>query len=173
MCILRDLINVRPSNLCKPNGPKTTYSSAAPVQVGNFRQSVVGQNKIQFSFDIILSGNVDIFWNDLTEATPADGFEAACPREARARRSVENNVGVEITEIPEDPIFLSGSVKCGGLDNSFTGTVKLISGRRTIICTAELVRDRLDLEKVIGVNLVYNVLDDKETKVLIKHFADI
>ena len=47
----------------------------------------------------------------------------------------------------------------------------MVNGRRTITCTVELVDDRLDLEKVVGVNLFYNVLDSKETKVLIKHLA--
>ena len=77
---------------------------------------------------------------------------------------------MEITEIPTDPIITN--IKCGGLDNSFRGVVKLVNGRRTITCTADLVQDRLDLEKTMGIILRYNVLDNKETKVLIKHLAE-
>ena len=174
LCILKDLINVRDDSICSPSGVgtsgRTVYSSSAPIQIQNFRQSVVGKDKISFSFDIALSGNVDIF-NSIDRKTPASGFDAACPRDARQRREVENNVWVEITEIPSDPIFTN--IKCGGLQGSGTsGIVRPVSGKRTITCTADIVPDRLDLEKVVGVNLEYNVLDNKETKVLIKHLAE-
>ncbi len=171
LCILKDMINIRDDSLCKPTGARTIYSSGAPVQISNFRQTVVGKNKLSFSFDVVLSGNVDIFWKKDATVTPSSNFDAACPRDPRARREVENSVEVEITEIPVDPIFQN--LKCGGLDTSpgSKGTVKLINGRRTIICTVDLVTDRLDLEKTMGIHLRYNVLDSKETKVLIKHLA--
>ena len=173
LCVLKDMINVRDDALCRPTGSRTIYPSAAPVQVTNFRQTVVGKNKLSFSFDIVLSGNVDIFWKKDASVTPASGgFDAACPRDPRARREVENNVEVRITEIPEDPIFQN--LKCGGLDTppGSIGVVKIINGRRTMTCTVELVQDRLDLEKTMGIHLRYNVLDNKETKVLIKHLAE-
>lgn len=169
LCILKDMINVRDDAICKPSASRVTYSSAAPVQVLNFRQSVVGKDKITFSFDISLSSNVDIFW-DTAETKPSSGFDAACPRDPRARRERESNVGIEILEIPADPLF--SNLKCGGLDNTNKGIVKIISGKRTITCTVEVVSDRLDLEKVLGIRLKYNVLDNKETKVLVKHLAD-
>ncbi len=173
LCILKDMINIRDDSICRPSGTGTTgratYSSSAPVQVTNFRQSVIGKDKISFTFDIVLSGNLDIFWSK-DKRTPSSGFDQACPRDPRARREIENSVGVEITEIPTDPIF-AGDLKCG-LDQDSNGVVKLITGRRTITCTVSLVQDRLDLEKTVGINLFYNVLDNKETKVLIKHLAD-
>ncbi len=168
LCVLKDMINIRDDAICKPTGARTIYSSAAPVQVTNFRQSVVGRDKLTFSFDIVLSGNVDIFW-DTSETKPTN-FDNGCPRDPRVRRERENNVGVEILELPFDPIF--SNLKCGGLDQSHKGIVRLINGRRTITCTVEVVENRLDLEKVTGIRLKYNVLDNKETKVLVKHFAD-
>ena len=174
LCILKDMINIRDDSICRPSGTGTTgrviYSSSGPVQVTNFRQSVNGKDKISFSFDVVLSNSVDIFWDRFSAITPSSGFDAACPRDARARREKESNVDVEITEIPSDPIVTN--IKCGGLDNSFRGVVKLVNGRRTIVCTADLTQDRLDLEKTMGIILRYNVLDNKETKVLIKHLAD-
>lgn len=167
LCILRDMINVRDGSLCKPSGSKPVHSSSAPVQVQNLRQSVVGKDKLSFTFDVALSGNVDIFW-DKTEQKPIT-FDAGCPKDPTVRRQRENKVGIEITEIPGDPIITS--FKCGGLEGS-KGVVQLVSGRRTITCTIELVQDRLDLEKTVGINLIYNVLDDKETKVLVKHLAN-
>ena len=168
LCILRDMINIRDDRICKPTGSRQLFSSSAPVQVINFRQSVVGKDKLTFSFDLSLSSNVDIFW-DSTEAKPST-FDNGCPRDPRTRRQRENNVGVEITEIPEDPLFLN--LKCGGLDGGSSGIVKLVSGKRTITCTTDLLTSRNDLEKVVGIKLDYNVRDEKETKVLIKHFAD-
>ncbi|MBS3105609.1 hypothetical protein J4234_05095 [Candidatus Woesearchaeota archaeon] len=167
VCVLKDMINVRDDSLCKPTSSRTVYSSAAPVQVSNFRQTVVGKDKLSFSFDISLSGNVDIFW-DKQESKPSS-FDTGCPRDPRARRERESNVGVEILEMPVDPVF--SNPKCGGLDAGHKGVVKLVSGKRTITCTADLATDRLDLEKTVGIRLLYNVLDNKETKVLVKHLA--
>lgn len=172
LCILRDMINIRDDSICRPSGTGTSgrpiYSSSGPVQITNFRQSVIGRDKISFSFDIVLSGNVDIFWSR-DKRTPSSGFDAACPRDPRLRREIENNVGIEITEIAGDPIITD--LRCGGLESDSVGTVKLVNGKRTITCTADLLQDRLDLEKAVGILLTYNVLDNKETKVLIKHLA--
>ena len=171
LCILRDMINVRDDSICKPNGVGTSgrqiYSSSAPVQVQNFRQTVVGKDKISFSFDIVLSGNVDVFWSK-DERKPTT-FDDGCPRDPRARRTVEDNVGIEITEIPNDPIFTN--LKCGGLDGLSTGVVRMINNKRTIVCTVDLTQDRLDLEKPVGITLKYNILDNKETTVLVKHLT--
>lgn len=169
LCVLRDMINVRDDSLCKPTQSKTVHSSAAPAQVVNFRQSVIGKDKVSFSFDISLSGNVDIF-RDKTDTNPSSGFDSACPRDPRKRREVENKVKVEVKTIPpSDPIVQTP--KCGGLDSSNVGVVTLVSGKRTITCTADLNTDRVDLEKVVEISLDYNVLDNKETKVLVKHLA--
>ena len=167
LCILRDMINVRDDAICRATEGKVIYSSSAPVQVVNFRQSVVGKDKLSFTFDVVLSGNVDIFWSK-DKRKPVT-FDDGCPRNPTARRAVENNVGVTITEIPTDPLF--SDLKCGGLDGGSTGVVRIINGRRTITCTASLVQDRLDLEKTVGILLEYNVLDNKETQVLVKHLA--
>ena len=168
LCILKDMINVRDDAICKPTASRAIYSSSAPVQVSNFRQSVVGKDKITFSFDVVLSGNSDIFWN--RDENKPTTFDNGCPRDPRTRRERENSVGIEITEIPVDPVF--SDLSCGGLDGRSKGVVKLVSNRRTITCTVSLVQDRLDLEKTMGINVFYNVLDKKETKVLVKHLAE-
>jgi len=169
LCVLRDMINIRQGPVCLPNGAKTIYSSAAPVQVSNFRQSVVGKDKLSFSFDVSVSSNVDVF-SDTNK--PSSNFENACPKDPKTRRQVENKVRVEITELPSDPIVGGGGIRCGGLDNSNKGEVILVSGKRTITCTVDLVTDRNDLEKQFGVKVTYNVLDSKETKILVKHLAE-
>src|SRR3989344_2937038 len=170
LCVLRDMINVRDDAICRPNGARTVYSSSAPVQVTSLRQTVVGQNKISFSFDIVLSGNVDIFWDD-TETTPSSGFDVACPRAPRERRIRESRVGVEVTEKRETAGSVFTNLKCGGLFNSAIGDVQLVNGRRTITCTADMVEDRVDLEKQVEILLKYNVLDNKETRIVVKHLS--
>ena len=173
LCILKDMINIRDDSICRPTGIGTsgrqTYSSSAPVQIQDFRQSVVGRDKISFSFDIVLSSNADIFF-DAGKQTPGAGFDTACPRDPTTRRQRENQVWVELKEIPTDPIFQN--LKCGGLSGNTEGIVKLVNGRRTITCTSDLDQDRNDLEKVMSIKLDYNVLDNKEAKVLVKHLAD-
>lgn len=169
LCILRDIINVRDDSLCKPTSTRQVFSSSAPVQVTNFRQSVAGKNKITFTFDVTLSGNVDLFWHK-DKKLPTD-FDTGCPRKASERRQVENKVGVIILQESGGPIE---SITCGGLESggSPSGVITLISGKRTVTCTANLKDDRQDLEKVIDMLLEYNVLDNKETKVLVKHLAE-
>lgn len=168
LCILKDMINVRDGSLCKPTESRTVHSSSAPVQVTSLRQSVIGKDKLSFSFDITLSGNLDIF-RDKSDTTPSSSFDAACPREARKRREVENKVKVEITATG-DPIV--ENIKCGGLDSQNSGVVTLVSNKRTLTCTADLNTNRIDLEKPFDITLSYNILDNKETKVLVKHLAD-
>lgn len=173
MCILRDMINIRDNSLCRPIfvQSKAVYSSSAPVQVVNFRQSVIGKDKLSFSFDISLSGNVDIF-RDKTDVTPASGFDSACPKDPRRRRELENKVKVEVNTVPpSDPIIQS--MRCGGLEGGNIGIVTLVNGLRTITCTVDLNSDRIDLEKVVEIKMDYNVLDNRETRVLVKHLAGI
>ena len=169
ICILRDMINVRDNSVCKPTGSRTIQSSSAPVQAVNFRQSVVGKDKLSFSFDISLSGNLDIF-KDKSDTTPKDGFDSACPREPRKRREVENKVKVTI-KTEGDPIVTN--IQCGRLESKNTGVVTLVKEKRTLTCTTDLSTDRTDLEKPVDITLEYNVLDNKETKILVKHLADI
>ena len=45
LCILKDMINIRQGGICIPTQGRVIYSSSAPVQVVNFRQSVIGKDK--------------------------------------------------------------------------------------------------------------------------------
>ena len=166
LCVLKDMINIRDNSICRASENKAVYSSSGPVQITNLRQSVIGRDKISFSFDIVLNSNVDIFWSK--DKIMPTSFDQGCPKDPRFRRERESNVGIIINEIPNDPIFTNP--KCGGLDGT-NGVVRLISGKRTVTCTVDVVPERLDLEKTISITLQYNVLDTKETHVLVKHLA--
>ena len=167
ICVLKDMINVRDDSICRPTQSKTVYSSSGPVQITNLRESVIGRDKLAFNFDVVLNSNVDIFWTK-DKIVPTT-FDDGCPRDPRFRRERENQVGVIINEIPIDPIF--SNLKCGGLDDGGTGVIRMISGKRTVTCTVDVTPERLDLEKTISITLQYNVLDTKETQVLVKHLA--
>ncbi|MBS3103013.1 hypothetical protein J4458_06250 [Candidatus Woesearchaeota archaeon] len=160
LCILKDLVNVRDDAICDPSQTKTMHSSGAPVHAANFKQSVVGKDKIGFSFDITHSSNGIIFKSGASDAPDAD-----CPKGARERRSKEDRVKVTVNT------GLS-NLRCTGLDGGTTGHVTLVSGKRTVTCTQDLDPNRNDFEKPMEITLDYNYNDDKETKVLVKHLID-
>ncbi len=160
LCVLRDLINVRDEVVCDPSLYKTIHSSSAPVQVVNFKENVLGQDKIGFSFDVVHRRNGIIF-----KGASADARDGECPKDARARRTKEDRVRVTVdTGL--------GNVRCNGLDGGYTGHIILSEGRRTVTCIQELDPNRNDFVTPLNVFLEYNYLDDTETRVLVKHLLD-
>jgi len=154
-CVLKNLIDdAREDSICVPRQSKTIYSSGAPVQVGNFLQSVAGQDSIRIRFDVLHSGNGNVF-----EYGDSDSPAATCPRDPSSRRSNENRVFVTV-----DPGL--GSVTCSGLQGN-SGFVRLANGKRTVICTITLSPDRTDFEKELKITLDYNYEDDKDTRFLV------
>lgn len=162
MCVLRDLINRDDDAICDPSEGKPIYSSAGPVQVGNFRQSVGGKDRITFNFDITHSNNGEVL-------KFGDGYDGAhCPKDPRERRAAENKVKVHV-EIPG-----MSNLRCVGLSGGSTndGYVLLSGGSRSVSCTVDLPTDRSDYTKEVLITLQYNYEDFKETEVLVKHLAD-
>lgn len=158
-CVLRDLLNVRDDSICDPSGSKPVYSSGAPVQLSNFRQTIGGKDKIGFSFDVVHMGNGNLF-------KYGDGSDAAeCPSDPSQRRRNENKVFVRV-----DPRM--GSIKCSGLDGGSNGFVTLVNGKRPIMCTLELSPDRSDFEGELEITLDYNYQDNKDTEILVKHLME-
>lgn len=158
-CVLRDLINVREDSICDPSESKTVYSSGAPVQLSNFKQSVVGKDKIGFSFDVVHRGNGYVF-----EYGESDSPAATCPSDSSARRRNKDRVRVTV-----EPGI--GSITCSGL-NGNSDFVMLVDGKRSIMCTLTLSSDRSDFEKELKITLDYNYEDDKDTVVLVKHLLE-
>lgn len=159
LCVLRDLINVREDVICDPSRHRSIHSSGAPVHVSNFRQSVLGKDKVGFSFDIVHRGTGTIF---KAKDFAADPF---CPRDSRERRSSESRVLVTVeTALP--------GLRCTGLQGGSIGHVILVNGKRSVTCVQDLDPNRNDFEKPINVILEYNYLDNKETEVLVKHLIN-
>lgn len=160
LCVLSDLINIDENSICDPGASKTVYSSSAPVQVTNLKQSVAGKDKISFSFDIVHSNNGNILKYGDSSSPAAD-----CPKDSSERRSKENRVKVLVdTGL--------NNLRCSGLDGSDSeGFIALIGGKRTINCIQELPSGRSDYEKDIEITVEYNYEDYKDKKILVKHLS--
>ena len=158
ICVLANQIYAGTDAICDPSGQKPVFSSGSPVQVTGFRQSVVGTDKSQLSFDVVHQGNGKVF--DPSAA-------ADCPRNPTDRRNKGDKVRVTIKT------GLTGNkLKCVGLDDAATqssGIVKLVNGKRTITCTQELDSDRSDFKKNVDITVDFNYLDRADKEVLVKH----
>ena len=154
-CVLKNLIDdARDDSICDPRQSNVIYSSGAPVQVANFRQSVAGQDSIRFRFDVLRSGNGNVF-----EYGGSSSPAAECPRDPSTRRNNEDRVFVTV-----DPGM--GSTTCSGLEGN-SGFVRMANGKRTVICTVTLSPDRTDFEKELKITLDYNYEDDRDTRFLV------
>ncbi len=158
ICVLNNMVDVADNAICNPKGSRAISSSGSPVKVTSFRQSVVGQNKIQFSFDIIHSGNGNVFENKIPTAT------AGCPKDPSIKRNEENKLDVTVaTGIPQ-------TLTCVGI-GSGTGTVtsnnvRLVDGKRTITCTQEVPAS--DFERNVDISIKFNYLGSIDKEVLAK-----
>jgi hypothetical protein len=61
ICVLENMIDVADDAICDPNEEKGVFSSGSPIGVTSFRQNAVGEDRIQFSFDIEHFGSGDVF----------------------------------------------------------------------------------------------------------------
>ena len=172
LCVLENMIDVADDAICNPRGSKPVASSASPVQIISFRQSVAGPTKIQFSFDIVHKGNGDIF--DVGGKDDVTGDDVDCPSRARERRSKEDKVRVTVdTGLTADNIL-----KCvgnfvdtpGATSSSDQGTIKLVDGKRTVTCTQNLI-SVADFINPIDITLDFNYLDSVQKDILVKHLS--
>ena len=166
ICVLENQIDVAKDALCKPSEPKTIFSSSSPIQVGSFKQNVVGKDKMQFSFDLVHSGQGYVF----DPAVAAD-----CPKDPTVKRMKQDNVNIGV----KTGIGTAGQLKCVGLSDQTVagqtnGTVKLINGKRSITCTQELPpqAQRTDFKKPVDITIDFNYLASKDKEVLVKHLIN-
>jgi len=172
LCVLEDLVGATDDAICDPSGSKNVFSSGSPVRVTGFRQSVAGQDRIQFSFDIEHSGSGFIFKQKL-DTNGVTVLAPECPKTTTLRRESEDFVTVKVdTGLKDD------GLKCSGLDPILTGAgddtasasnaIKLIDGKRTITCTQELDDPRTDLIKTVDITLDFSYFDNVDKEVLVK-----
>jgi len=168
ICILENMISVADDAICNPRGTKKVFSSSSPVQVTGFRQTVAGQFKIQFSFDVEHVGRGKVFKDE-----PIDiGSEIGCPKKLALRREKENVFKLEIDT------GITDRLTCVGIGSNTAGKiskdeVRLVKGKRTITCTQDLSGDfRTDLERNIDITLTFDYLDTVDRKILAKHILE-
>ncbi|MBI2207907.1 hypothetical protein HYU50_00260 [Candidatus Woesearchaeota archaeon] len=159
LCVLRDLSNVKKNDVCKPNEPKTVFTSGSPLKISSFRETVSGKDKVSFSFDVTHSGTGSVFKEGDSTSPPAD-----CPRDPREVREKENKVLVNVnTGLP--------NLRCVGLTGETSGFVTLVNGKRTVTCTQDLDPGRNDFETNVEITLDYNYQDSVQQNVLVKHLV--
>ncbi len=166
ICVLKNLVSVADDAICSPTESKSIFSSGSPIDITSFRQGVVGEDKIQFSFDIVHSESGNVF----KPMTPTDFV--GCPKDSSTRRLEEDKVKITIkTGIAE-------TLKCSGIGSTTDGTladkeIKLVNGKRTMTCTQDLPAssDRNDYEKSIDITVDFNYLDKIDRTVLAKHIG--
>lgn len=171
ICVLENQVDVADDSVCDPSESKRVFSSASPIGVTALRQSVVGKDKLQFSFDIIHSGSGTVFRDDASTPHPD------CPKDPSTRRRSENKVNVTVDTGLTTTV--ENKLKCVGLTTGSSGAelsiasgaVILVEGKRTITCTQGLETPRSDFKKNLNINLTFNYLDSVDREVLVKHLV--
>lgn len=159
ICILRDLVRVDNDDICRPNEPKTVFTSGSPLKVGSFRETVSGKDRVSFSFDVTHSGTGNVFKEGDSTSPAAD-----CPRDPRESREKENKVLVSVnSNLP--------NLRCVGLSGTTSGFITLVNGKRTVTCTQDLDPGRNDFETNVEITLDYNFQDSVQQDVLVKHLV--
>lgn len=162
ICILENMISPADDALCNPRGNKKVFSSSSPVQVTGLRQTVAGENKIQFSFDIEHVGSGKVFQN-----VPLSSTEG-CPKTLAKRRGEENLVNVMVKTL-----LGQNALSCVQLTTSADdahGDLRLVNGKRTVTCTQEIGSAfKIDLQRNVDIELRFDYFDKVDRVVLAKH----
>ena len=64
LCVRRDILKPEKEGVCEVTGDKTVYSSSAPLQIANLKESARAKNKIGFTFEIINAGDGSTYKKD-------------------------------------------------------------------------------------------------------------
>ncbi len=154
LCIKSDLQKPRDTEVCTIAGPQAITSSAAPVQITDFKEFSGGPNAVRFTFKVMAAasgGKISELGSDCDHAY-----------------NVEDRI---LVNVDTDGL---GTVSCNGfierVEGSETaGYVKLSGGSRQISCTVELSEaEQSDYVKVITITGEYDYEQTLQTQVLVK-----
>ncbi len=159
ICVKRNILEIRDQpEICNVNEDKVVFSSGGPIHVTKLREAPVGENKIQFIFEIANVGDPNAAFFKVT----SDDCEDV------------------ITNIDRYKVFLSATsdingVKpvCSGLEDPTpdrsAGFVNLFDGNpRTVTCTLDVSTVESDFEDLITFDLEYRYLQSIEKLVEIR-----
>ncbi len=148
LCIRSDILTQK-EGICDIIGDKTIYTSSAPVQIANLKESARAKKKIGFTFEILNAGDGEIYKK-----------ETACEK---IQRQNENKVYVTV----ETNLL---GLKCVGLENptpqTAAGEVTLYSNSRLVSCSQETPTN--DFEQVITITAEYDYETSKTTQIIVK-----
>jgi hypothetical protein len=149
LCVRENILAPEPEGICEINQDKPIFNSGAPVQVGAVKESARAKDKIGFSFEVANAGAGSVFERG-----------SACDRSTRSK---ENRVYLVVdTGIP--------GLQCTGLTTTGTkaeGFTTLFEGKKIVSCT-QTVTSRTDFEQQIGVQVIYDYEEFKQTEIRVK-----
>jgi len=149
VCIRKNIQNPSPNGLCEIDGDKVSSASSGPIQIGNFKETTRGSNKIGFSFDVTHVGSGRVFER---ESSCAD----VIPKRDRIKVRVDSKIG---------------GLTCTGLYNPVGTTVEgitsLFENKKQITCTQE-IKSAGDYELPITVDVEYDYLESVTKEITIK-----
>ena len=151
LCILKEQLAFGEEGVCKVGEPKTVFNSGSPIQIDSMTESIAGQNKISFTFDIAHKGTGAIF---------GIGNKLCSPEIIN-----KNKVHVKV-----DTGIGSGAV-CSGL-NGNEGDVPLFDGRRSITCTQDITGTQNNFEEPVTISIKFDYKQHIDTPLLVKHLSD-
>lgn len=113
-------------------------NSGAPIQIKDVKQVASGTNEVKITFTIENVGEGEVY--------PPDAFTSACKRDATNLDKLKVEVGTK-SGIP---------IKCGRLDNTNKGVVKLSGKATTIVCSVDTYRiQESAFEEPFDIKLTY------------------
>ena len=150
LCIRTNILNPETKDgICEVTGDKTIYSSGAPVQIANLKESARSQNKIGFTFEIINGGEGYVYEK-----------ETSCDKTERQK---ENKVYVTVDT-------KMAGLTCIGLTSNGNGKAEgyatLYSGSKIISCTQETPQN--DFEQVINIASEYDYEISRTEQIIVK-----
>lgn len=160
LCVLEDLLGktrkAGETPFCDPNAAQVSPSSAGPLAIENFKQSVIGENKISFTFDVAHKGKGMIYKQDQScEATIAN----------------KNKVTIDVDS------GTLGTLSCSGLANGNNGEITLFGDlgleKRTIVCT-QTITDPGDYTSPVTITIDYDYksIADLPNGIKVKHIEE-
>ncbi|MBW2971221.1 hypothetical protein KY320_03615 [Candidatus Woesearchaeota archaeon] len=149
LCIKEDLQDTSEDAVCIVTGDKPVYSSRAPVQITDMKESVRGGERIGFVFTVKNMGNGNLYQKDSKCDTTGIKYE--------------NKVWIDVNS------GMAG-LECQGLSEgtSSSGYATLYGGERVITCTQDAASST-DYIKPVDITLTYDYRENQEKQLLVKH----
>lgn len=152
LCLKQKTNKISEDDACSINNPSVAIdNSGAPVQIKDVKQVGSGSNTVKVTFTIENVGNGELY--------PHDAFTSTCKRDL----GIKDKVRVEVSTKSGIPI------KCGRLDNSNKGLVKLSGQQTTLVCDVDTYRVQSSaFEEPIDIKVTYFYKESINKQITVK-----